>query len=337
MKKDLKQFKSAYFFGPKKIKIINQKFKNSKDNFLIIKVNSCMICGSDLRIFKEGSPRINVPRIIGHETSGVVVFSKMKKIKVGDRISLGADIDKKINFAFGYEVDGGFSQYMFLNKKIALKAPIAKFKKNISFDEAALAEPLACCINGFEKVKFRENKTVTIFGAGPIGLMIGLLAKNFKSRKIFLVDINLKRLKRAKKILKCETILFMKNNFIKKFYKKNKGFGSDYIFTANPSIETHKFALKIANKESFINFFGGVSKKNSKLLIDSNFIHYNEINLTGSHGSSHRQHKKALRMIENKKINLKPLITHKYNLKDINKAYKISLSGKAIKVSIRPN
>ena len=230
-----------------------------------------MICGSDLRIFKEGSPRINVPRIIGHETSGVVVFSKMKKIKVGDRISLGADIDKKINFAFGYEIDGGFSQYMFLNKKIALKAPIAK------------------------------------------------------------------RLKRAKKILKCETILFMKNNFIKKFYKKNKGFGSDYIFTANPSIETHKFALKIANKESFINFFGGVSKKNSKLLIDSNFIHYNEINLTGSHGSSHRQHKKALRMIENKKINLKPLITHKYNLKDINKAYKISLSGKAIKVSIRPN
>ena len=123
----------------------------------------------------------------------------------------------------------------------------------------------------------------------------------------------------------------------KDFYEHNNDNGSDYIFTANPSIETHKLALKIANKKSFINLFGGVSKNNSKLTIDSNFIHYNEINLTGSHGSSHRQHIKALKMIENKEINLKPLITHKFKLKDIKKAYKVSLSGKALKVSIRPN
>ena len=80
-----------------------------------------------------------------------------------------------------------------------------------------------------------------------------------------------------------------------------------------------------------------MSKNNSKLEIDSNFVHYNEIQITGSHGSTHLQHKKALRMIENKKINLKPLITHKFNLKDIKKAYEVSLKGKSIKVSIRPN
>ena len=72
-------------------------------------------------------------------------------------------------------------------------------------------------------------------------------------------------------------------------------------------------------------------------MIDTNFIHYNEINITGSHGSTHLQHKKALKMIENRVINLKPLITHKYNLKDIKKAYAVSLNGKAIKVSIKPN
>ena len=337
MKDFLKKYKSAYFYGPKKILIKERKIKNYDDIFLIIKVSSCMICGSDLRIFKEGSSRISVPRIVGHETSGVVVMSKIKKMKLGDKVSLGADIEKKINYAFGYEVNGGFSQYIFLNKKIALKAPITKFTKNISFDEAALAEPLACCINGFEKVKFKPNKIVTIFGAGPIGLMIGLLAKYYKSKKIFLIDINANRLLKAKKILKCETILFDKKNFVKEFFDKNNCLGADYIFTANPSVLTHKFALKIASKKSYINFFGGVSKTKSKLLIDSNFIHYNEIVLTGSHGSSHLQHKKALKMIENKKINLKPLITHKFNLKDILKAYKVSFSGKAIKVSIRPN
>jgi len=333
----LKEFSSAYFFSPKKIKLIKKKIKSIKNIYLIIKVNSCMICGSDLRIFKEGSPRINVPRIIGHETSGKIVFSKIQKFKIGDKVSLGADIEKKKNFAFGHEIDGGFSQYIFLSKKIALKAPIAKFTKNISFDEAALAEPLACCINGVEKVRLKKNKIVTIFGAGPIGLMIGLLAQKLKAKKIFIIDVNSKRLQKANKILKCTTIHFNKKNFVKEFFHKNNNLGSDYIFTANPNLETQKYALKITNQNSHINFFGGVSKNNSKLVIDSNFIHYNEINITGSHGSTHLQHKKALKMIENRKINLKPLITHKYNLKDITKAYTVSLKGKAIKVSIKPN
>ena len=334
---NLEKFKSAYFFGPKKIKVVNRNIKNIKENSLVIKINSCMICGSDLRIYKEGSKRITKPVVIGHETAGTIVHSKIQKMKVGDNVSLGADFETKNNFAFGYEIDGGFSQYILLNQHDALKAPIAKFKKKISFDEAALAEPLGCCINGFEKVNFKSKKIVTIFGAGPIGLMIALLASKYKSKKIFIIDINKKRLAVAKKILNCKTILLRKNSFVKDFRKLNDGFGSDYIFTANPSVETHKLALKIANKKSYINLFGGVSKNNSKLTIDSNFIHYNEINLTGSHGSSHKQHLKALKMIENKKINLKPLITHRFKLKDINKAYKVSLSGKALKVSIRPN
>ena len=108
--KHLENFKSAYFYGPKNIKVINRNVKNIDENSLIIKVNSCMICGSDLRIFKEGSNRIKKPIVIGHETAGVVVHSKIKKIKSGDKVSLGADFDTKSNFAFGYEIDGGFSQ-----------------------------------------------------------------------------------------------------------------------------------------------------------------------------------------------------------------------------------
>ena len=337
MKEYLKEFLSAYLISPKKIELIKNKVSNFENVYLIIKVNSCMICGSDIRIFKEGSSRIKVPRIIGHETSGTVVLSKINKFKVGDKVSLGADIEKETNFAFGYEIDGGFSQYIFLNKKIAKKAPISKFRKNISFDEAALAEPLACCINGIEKVSLQPKKVVTIFGAGPIGLMIALLAQNLNSKKIFIVDVNSKRLQQAKKILKCNVIQFNKKKFVKEFYKKNNNMGSDYIFTANPSIETHKLALDIANKGCVINLFGGVSKKASKINIDSNFIHYNEINLMGSHGSSHLQHKKALSMIDNKMINLKPLISHKIKLKNLIKGYNILLRGEGIKVAIKPN
>ena len=130
MKKFLKKFKCAYFFGPKKIKIMDKKINRMDDIFLIIKVQSCMICGSDIRIYKEGSDRIKKPTIVGHETSGKVVFSKLKKFKIGNKVSLGADFEKENNLAFGYEIDGGFSEYIFLKKKYALRAPIAIFKKN---------------------------------------------------------------------------------------------------------------------------------------------------------------------------------------------------------------
>ena len=106
------EFNAAYYFGPKKIKILKKKFLD-KDIYLIIKVESCTICGSDLRIFREGSKRITEPRIIGHETSGKIYFSKSKKFKVGDKVSLGADFETKQNFAFGYELNGAFLSLFF--------------------------------------------------------------------------------------------------------------------------------------------------------------------------------------------------------------------------------
>ena len=95
MRNYLNKFLSANFLGPKKIKLQSRRVKDFSNISLVIKVMSCMICGSDIRIYKEGSSRIKKPRIIGHETSGIIVYSKNKKFKVGDQVSLGADIEKK--------------------------------------------------------------------------------------------------------------------------------------------------------------------------------------------------------------------------------------------------
>ena len=139
--RELRKFKSAYFHAPGKIKVKNRDIIKTDKLGIVIKVNSCMICGSDLRIFKEGSKRIKKPTVIGHETSGKIIFSKLKKFKVNDKVSLGADFSKNTDFAFGYEIDGGFSEYITLNKKDIrnlkvlleydgpIKAPIQKDQK----------------------------------------------------------------------------------------------------------------------------------------------------------------------------------------------------------------
>ena len=84
---------------------------------------------------------------------------------------------KKSNFLniLILSLDGGFSQYMILNSKHIKNGPIGKFQ-NIDFDLAALAEPLACCLNGYEKVNFKVYDSVLILGGGVIGLMLSFLA-----------------------------------------------------------------------------------------------------------------------------------------------------------------
>jgi len=323
-------------------------------NEAILKVESCAICGSDVRIFHHGNPRVSSGQIIGHEISGVIhsIGKNIKKFALGDRVSLGADVPCgkcrycksgnpnccEVNFAIGHQFEGGFTSYMLLNELTLLEGPIQKISDHTDFDLAALAEPLACCINGFEHCNFDRLRvdSIAIFGAGPIGLMLAMLGSYIYSiEKIYLFDIDSKKRDFASKVLPNVKIEDPKN--IKKIIDLDPTFGFDIVFTAAPSIHAQNDALKIANKRGYVNFFGGLPKDSDPIKCDSNHIHYNEIYVTGSHGSTPLQHKKAVEMIESNFLPLEKLITHKLPLHDLDKGYKLIESGEAVKVIIKPN
>jgi len=333
--------KSAIYYKPGIIKIVKQKIPIIDNNSILLKIMSCTICGSDIKIYKNGSKRISSPRILGHEISGIV-FKKGKdvnKFNIGDRLSLGADISKKIDFAFGYEIDGGLTQYLSISSQILKHGPIQKFDKKINYDLAALAEPLACCLNGYEKSGVKKHKTIVIFGAGPIGIILALVGKYYKAKKIIFVEKSKIREKFVKKNLKFIDSIFNPNihNIKSEIMKKTNNLGTDYIFTANSEVSTQTQSLKIIKKGGVINLFGGLPDGSKNIILPSNLVHYNELSIVGSHGSSITQHKKAIKLIESKKIKLDKLITHKYKLSQIHKAFDTAISGRAIKIVINPN
>ncbi|MDD5017211.1 MAG: alcohol dehydrogenase catalytic domain-containing protein, partial [Eubacteriales bacterium] len=130
------------------------------DDDVLVHVKACAVCGSDIRIFHYGNSRVSPPCIIGHEISGEVVEvgKNVDKFSVGDRIAIGADVPCgeckfcradlanccPINYAIGYQFQGGFAEYMPLNKTMLTFGPIVKIPSSLSFDHAALAEPLGC-------------------------------------------------------------------------------------------------------------------------------------------------------------------------------------------------
>ncbi len=321
----------------KKLKLVEAQ-TNIKSNQVAINVKSCGICGSDLKILKYGSKRVKENVVLGHEVSGQILdFKKNSVIK--KNIILGADIPSKKykDYAIGHEIDGGFQKFLFLDKKVFKKIPHVITKKKINYNIASLTEPLACCINGIEKVKFKKNTNAIIYGAGPIGYLLSTLLIYYGAKKVFLVDGNSLRLKigpKYKNLYKLDVKNYEKK--IKKILKTKEKI--KYGFVACNSPEAQQNVLKIVDIGGVVNYFSGIKQGKSKInvSIDTNLIHYKELSIVGSHGSKKEHIIKAAQLIINNKLKLKKIITNVYDIKKYDLAFKKSENANCLKVVINP-
>ncbi len=324
------------------------------DDEILIKVEACGVCGSDLRNFKYGNKRVTFPAILGHEVAGTITEkgAGVKKYEIGDRVAMGADVpcgkcsyclvgqcnNCLENLAIGYQYPGGFAEFIKVDSKVWDIGPFEKLPQDLSFDEATVAEPVACIINGLEILPNPGKEILVIFGAGVMGCLFTEVAPHFGYKRIFLLDINQKRLDMAKERgFAAEEFLLYNQDIAGILKDKTQGRGADAVIVAAASKEAQKAALEIAGKRGSINLFAGLPPTAPELSFASNTIHYNEIFLTGSHGSTPAQFAKAVELIANKKINVKKAITHSFKLGEIEQAFKVIEDLSGLKTIIHPN
>jgi len=350
----MRKMKVLQWIGPEKIAINLIDIPKIDSESVLLKVDSCAICGSDLRTFYHGNSRIKAPKILGHEVAGEIVEmgAEVKNFVIGDRISIGADIpcglchyckigspnNCEANMAIGYQYEGGFAQYMVLDKCILQGGPVKKFHHTLDPDIACLGEPLACAINGLEIGMMKPGKSVGVIGAGPMGIMLAELCFREGASIVFVLDMDEKRLAFASEFSKDFKLFSMaEESYKKKIKELTDGRGLDLVFTACASRDAQIEAVNLLGKRGVLNFFGGLPQTAEPLLISSNYIHYNEIVLTGSHGSTPEQHNRAIEMLESKKINFDKLVTHRFSLDDGEVAFRTALNKDGMKVIINPN
>ncbi|WP_269622882.1 alcohol dehydrogenase catalytic domain-containing protein [Prochlorococcus marinus] len=318
------------------------------DDIVRLKVDSCAICGSDIRIFNKGNERLTYPAIIGHEISGIVSESNVDGFKKGDRLSLGADIPcgkchKCINgtpnlcndnLAIGYQLQGGFAEYINIDRRVFDFGPVVKIPDELDIEAAALGEPLACAINGVEKLNVKTHSRIMIIGGGPIGIMLGYLCKKLKkAARIDYVEISDYK-RDFIKGLNISDNTYNYNDFISKINKYKRSY--DYVFTACSVFDTHQLGISLLDNGGSINFFGGLPNPAPSIELITNDLHYKEMTLTGSHGSTPRQHSEAIKMITKDSAFFLSLITDRFPLDNINEAFEIASRGESIKILIKP-
>lgn len=323
-----------------------------KNGEILLKVKSCAVCGSDVRIYRHGNPRVKFPQIMGHEIAGEVVEigEDVDKFEEGDRVAVGADVpcgvckfcrngmgnNCLINYAIGYQFQGGFAEYILLNKTTVDFGPVHHIPEGVSFDAAALAEPLACAINGFEVCNVKPGNSICIIGAGPLGCMMIPLARHWGATEVIVAQRSRHRLEIAKKFDADHYIWVQEENLVERVMEITDGFGVQRVFTACASPKVHEDALKIVSQKGWINLFGGLPKNARNISIKSNDIHYKEAVLTGSHGSVPRQHKMALDMIAKGYVDNEELITHYFKLDQVEEAILANENREGLKVMVNP-
>lgn len=345
-----KKMKAARYLGIDKMEVQEIPIPKCEDGDILLKMKACAVCGSDIRIFHSGNSRVSPPQTLGHEIAGEVVEvgKNVTKFKKGDRVALGADVpcgecyfckagignNCQINYAMGYQFEGGFAEYLLLNQTVVNYGPITKLPDNVSFDEGALAEPLACVINAMELAPVKLNDVVVLIGAGPIGLMLCEMSKISGASKVILINRSKPRLEIAKKLGVADVfVCSSEEDAIKKVLEETNGLGADVIYTANPSGQSHSDAIAMAKNRARINLFGGLPK-GTMVTLDTNAIHYKELIITGAHGSMPQHHELAVNLIGSGRVDIKKFMTHKFKLDEILNAFKAAEEHAGLRVIV---
>lgn len=332
--------RAAVLNGPKSFQIKDLPIDG--DAKVLLKTLSCAVCGYDVRVYNEGHRKVRPPIVLGHEICArtlnplklpdETIIPENTRVIVSPLIpclncyycSIGHFNSCNSLSEIGSSVNGGFADYINIPQNNLLVNGIIPITNNISNEEASLIEPLSCCLNAHFNFNIQtHNEYVIIIGDGPIGLIHLQISKLYNAKTIVVGKIP-SRLKEAKS--SGADMVLLNNNpdeTIKTIleYTSRKGGKLVVVATSNP--DAVDLSLKVAGKNSVVNLFAGMPK-NKTLEIDPNLLHYNQICLSGSFSSTPKVMKRATDLVHEKKIDLKRLVTHRFSIDEIDKAFYVT-------------
>jgi L-iditol 2-dehydrogenase len=230
---------------------------------------------------------------------------------------------------------GAYAEYIKVPARMVF-VNMQEIPPHVSYEEAAIAEPLACVLHGAEEAQISLGDAVAIVGAGPIGLLHLLVAKQMGAEKVIMIDLVDERLSFARKLGADEAINGGREDSVETVKRLTSGYGADVVIEAIGSPVTWEQALKLARKGGTVLEFGG-SPPGTEIRVNTEMLHYGELTVLGTFHATPLHFRKALNLIATRTIDVRPLVTRKMRLEEIKEAFEIlSTSKSEIKIGILP-
>lgn len=324
--------KAAVFYGKGDIRVeTNFPTPSIKDNEVLIRVKACGVCGTDVHIFSgaQGATDCNPPVILGHEFSGVVekTGSSVTRVKVGQHVTLNPNISceacdqcRRGNPHFcdqmaatGVNYNGGFAEYC-----VVLEKQVFILPDSVPFEEAAMCEPVACCLHGIDLSQIQCGDTVLIVGGGTIGMIMLQLAQMSGATRIVMLETNEKRFALAKKLGADIVLNPLKENVSEAL----RAAGCEDIRVAIECVgrpETVEYAIQYAGKAATVMIFG-LTNPDCAIPFKPFEAFKKELTVKTSYVNPNTQGR-AAQIITSGRLNLADLISDRISLEHIQDAF----------------
>ncbi len=342
--------KAVLYYGPQNIKYEETMIKPLAEGEILVKIESALTCGTDVKTYRRGHPVLikSVPSGFGHEFAGTVakLGKGVTKFKAGDRVVAANSAPcgecffcKRGEYNLCENLDllnGAYAEYIVIPKRIVEKNTLI-VPDNLSFDKAAFCEPLANVVHGVERTEIKKGDTVGIIGIGPIGLMFARLAK-LKGARVIAAGRNPIKLKLAQEFAQADEVVDLKKypnpeKIFKSFTDEGKGLDIAIECVGLPEIWERIF--ECVRPGGTVHFFGGC-KSGSKVTFDTTRIHYSDIKLMSVFHHTPKYFRMALDLIASGDVEVEKLITGTLPLNKLEYALQQHIEGKAVKFLIKP-
>lgn len=335
--------------GPGNVEVRDVPEPSAGPGMVKVKVVKAGLCGSDVHeAISRIAIKINPPVTMGHEMIGIVeeVGEGVTRFKPGQKVTaeIGQHVCGVCDFCregyynvcierriLGYWYDGIFAEKVVIPESNVVAVP-----DSIDFVEGALIEPLACaCHMCYDMAEIKPQDVVLISGPGPIGQLTAQVARNFGATVVVTgLAKDRARLDKAKE-LGAHYVVDVENEDLKALIMDiTNGYGVDVVLECSASNEAILTGLALAKKRGYYVQFGLGEKM---VNIDMEAITYKELKFTGSMASRNYNWRRAISLLEAKKVNTEALASEPYSLYDWDKAIEVFQSKEAYKIIIDPN
>lgn len=342
--------KAILYYGPQNIKYEETMIKPLERGEILVKVDSALTCGTDVKTYKRGHPVLikQVPSGFGHEFAGIVeeVAEGVTKFKPGDRVVAANSAPcgecfycKREEYNLCENLDllnGAYAEYIVVPSRIVEKNTLI-VPDDLPLEKAAFCEPLANVVHGAARTEIKPGQTVGIIGIGPIGLMFARVAK-LKGARVIAGGRNPMKLKLAEEFAHADEIVDLTKyqnpeKIFKSFSDENRGLDVMVECVGLPEIWERAFSC--VRPGGTVHFFGGC-KSGSTVTFDTTKMHYGDIKLMSVFHHTPKYFREALDLIYSGKIEVEKLITDTLPLDKVEYAMQQHIEGKAIKFLIKP-
>lgn len=339
--------KAQVFHGPGDLRYEEVAWPTPGPGEIVLKIEAALTCGTDVKTLRRGHPVMipRVPTVFGHEFAGTVaaVGTGVSGVREGDRVvaansapcaacalCLGGRPNLCEDLLF---VNGAYGEAIALPQRL-VQRNVVKLGRDLPAACAAFTEPLACAVLGIERARVVSGQSVVIFGVGPLGCLLGMVAASLKAR-VILVGRRGWRLERVQQLGIGQCLDGAARDAVAAVRDVTGGRGADVTVDATGRPEVWEQAIAATNRGGTVVFFGGCAP-GTVIHLDTRRVHYEELTLVGAFHHTPELIRRAVELLESKSVVPEGLLTHRMALAEVPGALALMSRGEALKVLIEP-